>query len=190
MEVRMKKKIALIIFSALMILYACMFCYAREYKKKPVIKYYSGKEAFTYDGIEYRLSADIMSESELVKNYDVKKEQLASYVYSTPNIEYEYIIITRNRKRVGESVCNINGNSLVSKYIVAGGWSDVEEVLNSGELLQKQDLEMGQEVEDYEVYIANPNNCSNKIDIEKQTFYYEFTDFSGQQYLSWVRVLN
>lgn len=186
----MKKKIAFMVVIIFIALYVCAFCYARDWAKEPVIKYYDGNESIVYDGIEYTLSAVIMSEEKLVEEYGIPKENLASYIYNNPDVEFEYIIVKRVRKRVGDSVCKYEICSLVSKYVLAGGWPEVAYVLNGGETVKKQDLEMGQEVEDYVVYISNPKNVCNKIDIEKQTFYYEFPDYEGHEYLSWVRVLN
>lgn len=186
----MKKKIVITILIVFIVLYSGAFWYARKQAKEPIIKYYDGSESITYDGIEYTLSAEALSEDKLVEKYGIETENLASYVYNTPDVEYEYFIIKRKRKRIGESVNKYATNSLVNRYALAGGWPYVEDELNNDEMTLKTDLEIGQESEDYMVYISNLDNLYDGIDIEKETFYLEFPDYEGHEYLTWVRVLN
>lgn len=188
----MKKRIVICILLIFTVVYVCAFSYARKYAKKPVIKYYDAGETVLYDGIEYKLSAEIMTEDELVKRYNIEEEQLASYVYCLPDEKYEYMIVKREKKRVGESVIRYSAESLISKYIIAGEWTDVEEVLNGEDYIPSEELELGEEAVDYRVYITPIGRYCKKIrrSVDKQTFYYEFQDYEGHEYLTRVRVLN
>lgn len=186
----MKKRISLAVAILFFILYISAFCFSRNWAKKPTIKYYNNTESFFYDGIEYTLDAEILDESELMNKYNVPEDYLASTVYVKPFNSYKYIVIHRRLKRVSNSTLKYHEHSLVSKYVIAGGWSDVSDYLNNGVNTYPEELQVNEEMTDYCVYIVKNFDISKSLDVKKQTYYYEFSDYEDHEYLQWLRIIN
>ena len=186
----MKKRIGCILFGLFVVLYVCAFCFSRNWAKKPIIKYYEKNETILYDGVEYTFDAELLDEKELVDKYDVPEEILASTVYCKEFNVFKYIIIKVKMKRVAESQLNQSYSNVLSKYIQAGGWDDVKNFLEGDNRISSRELEMGQEAECYQVNILNKSYENDKLKFDEQTFYIEFKDYEGHEYLERVRILN
>lgn len=185
-----KGRIVCLILVLYLVIYGILYIKAENYLREPKIKYFTSDDVIEYGGVEYKLSAKMYTEEELIEEFELDKEKI--YDLNTP-YNKKYVVVTKNMKRISDEYTDTYPYSLlISKYIQTGVDPSIDDEIQQEGYIPAECLKVGQETVEYQVFsFADINLCKRLWNnAEKEIYYYEFPDYEGREYLTWVRIIN
>lgn len=187
------KKMKLIIFFILVIVYVCVFYYRYKNTKVTQVEYYEPGSKIEYAGIEYEINAKLYNMEEMMEEFELDEIWLKN---ACDGYIKKFIVCERNMTKLDKDAdAEINlfyKQNILSKYWQCGLEVEITDEIQKEDYKELEELEVGESTSGYVVFsIAETNLCERLWkDAENATVYYDFRGYEGSDYVRRVKILN